>query len=56
METATKTGIEKVEDFQDLLLKKIRNNRLTDDPIPGDRPDGQSDRQATAVESYIGSD
>ena len=49
METTTKTGIEKVED---LPLKKFGIN-LTDDPIPRD---GQSDGQATAVDSYIGSD
>ena len=36
METATKTGIEKVED---LLLKKF-GIKKTDDPIPGDRRTG----------------
>ena len=53
METMTKTGIEKVED---LPLKKF-GIKLTDDPIPGDRQsDSQTDRHATAVESYIGSE
>ena len=46
METATKTGIEKVED---LSLKKFGIKKT-------EGSDRQTDRQATAVESYIGSD
>ena len=49
METATKTGIEKVED---LLLKKF-GIKKTDDPIPGD---GQTDRHVTTPYRYIDSD
>ena len=49
METTTKTGIEKVED----CYRSKNGIKKTDDPIPRD---GQSDGQATAVESYIGSD
>ena len=49
METATKTGIEKVEDlpFKKFGIKK------TDDPIPGDGP---TDGHVTEVEKYIDSD
>ena len=46
METATKTGIEKVED---LLLKKFGIKKT-------EGSDRQTDRLVTAVESYIGSD
>ena len=46
METATKTGIEKVED---LLLKKFGIKKT-------DGSDGRKDRQATALETYIDSD
>ena len=38
METTTKTGIEKVED----CYRSKNGIKLTDDPIPGDRPDRQT--------------
>ena len=44
------------DDYEDCYRSK-NGIKLTDDPIPGDgRTDSQTDRQATAVETYIGSD